>query len=99
MRDFSPESLDVLSNSPAIQPPAGVESNFSNPENRNPLLLVVTSLLFGIMGIFFLIRVYTKSFIVRKYSWDDCKSNLFIAMTGNMTDAKHSDCGICCCEC
>lgn len=70
-RDFPPGSFNALSNSPATQPPAGVESNFSNPRNQSQLLLVVTSFLLGIMGIFFLIRVYTKSFMVRKYSWDD----------------------------
>lgn len=58
----------------AYPPPVGIESNFVNPENRNRPLYVVTSLLLGIMILFIINRAYTKTFIVRKYSWDDRKS-------------------------
>lgn len=80
---LTPESLDVLSNYSVIQPPAGISSDFLNPKTQNQPLLGVTSLLLGIMGIFFLNRVYTKSFIVRKYSWDDL--TLTFGVVGSIT--------------
>lgn len=70
---LTPQQLASLSDYPTLQPPAGVKSNFANPQSQNVPLFVVTSLLLGTMGAFVLNRVYTKMFIVRKYSWDDCK--------------------------
>lgn len=81
---LSSGSLDVLSKYPLMQPPAGVESNFSNPKNQNRQFLIVSSILLGIMGLFFLNRLYTKIFILGKYFWDDCRSNLLPSV-----DRKH----------
>lgn len=65
---FDPSTLKFI---PALEPPPGVTPNFTNPENRNALVIVVGSILMGIMILFYAIRVYTKHFIARKYSWDD----------------------------
>lgn len=64
---------NVLNTLPALQPPAGVESNFVNPKGRGYILNTVASVLFCLMVCLFAIRVYTKLFIVRKLAWDDCK--------------------------
>ncbi|MCJ1437582.1 hypothetical protein MMC27_006969 [Xylographa pallens] len=69
---LTPEELNALSNVPALAPPPGIESDFINPQNQSLSFLLVTSILFGIMTIFFLNRIYTKAFIIRKYTWDDC---------------------------
>ncbi|CAF9937181.1 hypothetical protein IMSHALPRED_011049, partial [Imshaugia aleurites] len=63
--------LSVLKNLPALQPPAGVESNFVNPEDRGYLLNSVATVLFCLMVCLFANRVYTKLCIVRKAGWDD----------------------------
>lgn len=62
--DLTPEQLRLLSNISVIQPPAGVKPNLVDPTNHNTPLSVGTSLLFV------LFQVYTKIYIVRKFSWD-----------------------------
>ena len=71
---LTPQELDALSGVPALAPPPGVQSNFVNPQNQSLSFYIVTSILFVAMVIFFSNRAYTKLFIVRKYSWDDCTS-------------------------
>ena len=68
---LTPEELNALSDVPALSPPPGIQSNFVNPQNQTLSFLLVTSILFGMMGIFFVNRVYTKAFIIKKYTWDD----------------------------
>lgn len=64
---------NILNTLPALQPPAGVEPNFVNPEDRGYLLNSVATVLFCLMVCLFGNRVYTKLFIVRKANWDDRK--------------------------
>ncbi|MCJ1421743.1 hypothetical protein MMC32_008109 [Xylographa parallela] len=68
---LTPEELNALSDVPALAPPPGIESQFVNPQNQSLSFLLVTSILFGVMTIFFLNRTYTKAFIIRRYTWDD----------------------------
>lgn len=74
LANLTAEELSALSDYPALQPPSGIEPNFATPESQNQPLIIVSSLLLGIMGLFFLNRVYIKTFVSRRYSWDDCKS-------------------------
>ena len=60
---------------PAALPPPGVESNPVNPEDRGYVGIAVGSVLTALMTTFFLARVYTKSVVVKKFTWDDCKSS------------------------
>ena len=71
--NLDPQELQALSHTPAIQPPPGVEPNFVNPASNRQPLIVITSLFLGLTSIFALTRAYVKTFINRKYSWDDCK--------------------------
>ncbi|MCJ1243457.1 hypothetical protein MMC30_000654 [Trapelia coarctata] len=71
LNDFSPEELNALTNVSAAPPPSGTTSNFTNPENNDRVFNIISSLLLGIMIVVFMIRMYTKTFVVRKYSWDD----------------------------
>jgi hypothetical protein len=57
---------------PAMEPPAGVVPNFANPESKGHIAIVVGSILTALMVCFFAIRAYTKLFILRKLTWDDC---------------------------
>ena len=63
----------ILNTRPALHPPAGVKSNFVNPEDRGDISNAVLTVLFCLMGCIFANRIYTKLFIVRKTSWDDCE--------------------------
>lgn len=63
----------IRNNLPALQPPAGVESNFINPEDRGYIQNTVSTVLFSFMVILFANRVYTKLSVIRKVGWDDCE--------------------------
>ena len=71
--DLSGLTMQELSIIPVRMPPNGVKSNFGDAPNNNKPMFAVTSPFLVIMALFFLNRMYTKSCIVRKYSWDDCK--------------------------
>ena len=66
-------SLSDILNSPLSPPPAGVESNFINPESDGYVLIVIESICLVLMVCFTAIRVYAKGFVARKVTWDDCK--------------------------
>ena len=75
---LSPDELaglppSILYTYPALQPPAGVEPNFVNPEDRGYILNSVATVLFCFMVCLFANRVYVKIFVIRKASWDDCE--------------------------
>ena len=57
---------------PAAEPPLGVQSNLTNPEDRGYIILVMGFVLLALMLFFYSIRMYTKLFVVRKSTWDDC---------------------------
>ena len=61
---------------PALAPPAGVVPNFTNPESKGPIFVIVGTILLVLMVVFLSNRIYTKSFIVRKLSWDDLAVSL-----------------------
>ena len=63
----------VLNSLPALSPPPGVQRNYIDPEDRGRVLTSVATVLFCLSTSFFLNRVYTKIFIIRKASWDDCE--------------------------
>ncbi|KAF6238584.1 hypothetical protein HO173_003089 [Letharia columbiana] len=62
---------NMLNSLPALQPPAGVQPNFVNPEDRGYILNSVATVLLCLMVSLFANRVYTKLFIIRKMGWDD----------------------------
>ena len=66
----SPSVFDLI---PVSQPPPGVESNFVNPEDEGYVMIAAGSVFIGLMLIFCMIRLYSKAFIVRRASWDDCE--------------------------
>jgi len=67
----SPEVLALLELVPAHQPPNGTKPNFANPPSRGDLQVQITSVVFGLMMVFFLNRAYVKLWLMRKVSWDD----------------------------
>lgn len=62
---------NMLNSLPALQPPAGVQPNFVNPEDRGYISNSVATVLLCLMVSLFANRVYTKLFIIRKMGWDD----------------------------
>ena len=73
---MDPATLTLLNTLPALPPPLGVESNFENPYSQGPILTAVGSVIITLMMLFFSVRMYTKMFIQKKFSWDDCMCDL-----------------------
>lgn len=63
-----PAILDTI---PALAPPEGLQSNFVNPQSKGYILNAVATFLFGLAVLFYAVRVYSKTRIVRMTSWDD----------------------------
>lgn len=95
LANLTPEQL---SSYPALQPPPGVVPNFMHPENQNRPLLVATSIELGIMIVFVLNRFYSKSVLIRKYSWDDCQSSFTQFELESVANTSNSDSPACCCK-
>ncbi len=67
------QTPEQLSSIPLQPPPDGMQPNFGDAETNSTPMYVVCSLFLAIMLCFFVNRIYTKSCIVRSYSWDDGK--------------------------
>lgn len=66
-----PEVLAMLANMSAIPAPDDVVVNLVNPSSRGDMQIIVSSVILAISMLFFINRVYTKLFLMRKLSWDD----------------------------
>ena len=79
LTELTPEQF---SSTPAGSPPNGVQPNFGEAANHNTPMYVVCSLFLTIMLCFYVNRIYTKIYIVRRWSWDDGKPRLYWATNG-----------------
>lgn len=75
---FDPEliksiPLAVLKTIPAGQPPPGINPNFADPPTRVPIILGICAAFLVLAVICFVIRIYTKLAVAKKWTWDDCK--------------------------
>lgn len=58
--------MDAILNGPAMAPPTGETSNFSNPPNENPLAIGVLVTMIVISTLCVLIRLYARVYLLRK---------------------------------
>lgn len=60
-----------LNTIPVDPPPLGVTADLKNPQSRRPEILAIGIPFITIASIFFLIRVYVKAAIIKKWRLDD----------------------------
>lgn len=65
------QQFDAWLIGPASNPPPGVASNFSNGPSRHKYDVACQTICLTIVTILFVIRVYTKSRVLRSPGWDD----------------------------
>lgn len=70
IESIPPEILKTL---PAGTPPPGIQPNFSDPPTLFPAILGVGTAFLVLALLCFLIRIYTKFTISKRWGWDDCK--------------------------
>ena len=75
--------ISLLSNLPALAPPAGVVPNLVNPENQNVICYVSLTICIFVTTLAVMARSYTKAYIVRKMEWEDCKFAAIISTANN----------------
>ena len=73
----SAAELAAFENYPLQAPPAGQTSNFIDPVTRGPAVIILCSIFIAIMWPIFLLRIYSKVWLIRKFWWDDGKNLLF----------------------
>ncbi|CZT23557.1 uncharacterized protein RCC_09271 [Ramularia collo-cygni] len=61
-----------MSSTPAAPPPAGVTANFTNPETTHRVFgLVITGVGLSLMTAIMILRMYTKTVMVRLFGIED----------------------------
>ena len=63
----------VLASTPSMKPPDGAVADFDGPMLWRTTGISITSVFLALALGFVAIRVYTKTIIVGKGSWDDCE--------------------------
>lgn len=58
---------------PALQPPPGITSNFDNPYNIKPEINAALGVCLGVSTVLVWLRLYTRFFIIKCHGWEDCK--------------------------
>lgn len=58
--------MDAILNGPAMAPPAGETSDFTNPPNENPLAIGVLVTMIVISTLCVLVRLYARVYLLRK---------------------------------
>ena len=71
--DQAHAALQKLLQGPAGPPPAGVVSNFDNPQNHHNILYVTAALTLSFATCAVSIRIFTKLFLLRSMGYEDCK--------------------------
>ncbi|KAI4178328.1 MAG: hypothetical protein LQ346_007490 [Caloplaca aetnensis] len=72
LANLTSHQLAALSDVPMLAPPPGVKPSLRDPEHNSKPFFIVTSILLFLMAILIINRAYAKTYIVRKYTWDDC---------------------------
>lgn len=63
--NFSPDG-------PVFPPPEGRQSNWIDPEDQTTFIITSHAICLVFVTVFVVLRLYTKVFIARKISLDDC---------------------------
>jgi hypothetical protein len=68
---LTPKEIAILKMTPAIPPPTDVLPDFESPPTIKNIQYGITSPLLALMLLGFLNRIYVKTFLMKKYGWDD----------------------------
>lgn len=67
----------------ALPPPTGVTPNFVNPPSIAKYNVICQIVCMPVTTVFVCIRLYTRCFIHRKITGDDCKLSYLVLFDGN----------------
>ena len=64
---------------PLQLPPRGQIFEFDNRDTRGPAIVILCSIFLAIMWLVFILRLYSKVWVIRRFGWDDGKRRIFLA--------------------
>ncbi|TVY39345.1 Satratoxin biosynthesis SC1 cluster protein [Lachnellula subtilissima] len=67
-----PAVLAAILDGPALEPPKGVKPNFNSHDTIAIYIWPTVLLGLSLSTVFLILRIYTKHFITRSMSWEDC---------------------------
>ena len=70
---LTPQELQALLDGPAAKPPSGVTSNLNTSSNLDGAFLAILTLCLLFATLCLILRMYTKSFIIRSIVLEDCE--------------------------
>ncbi|KAL9049450.1 MAG: hypothetical protein Q9162_007217 [Coniocarpon cinnabarinum] len=71
----------LLNQLPGLTPPSGVTPNFVDPPSHGDVFIIYASIMLALVLILFSVRIYTKAYIIRKWTWDDLSCSLGVLFT------------------
>ena len=74
-----------MANVGALPAPPGVEPNFIDPLNQNLAHDILHAVGLSVVSVFFVIRLYTRYFIIRRLGWDDCEWKISLSKLAVLT--------------
>ena len=86
----TPSELGNLLNGPALQPPPGVEPNFTNPHNSKTVIVAIEAICLALPTLAIFMRIYTQACITRKLVLEDCRCFLFSSLMLWLTYLRHN---------
>ena len=75
----TPGQFKKLLDGPAVGPPAGVTPSLDNPPNLDTISHLTYSLCVSSASLVVAIRMYTKHFLIRSITYEDCECGVFVA--------------------
>ena len=69
--------IQMLLNGPAGKPPEGVTPNFADQANLETTTIDILTVGMALTTLAVAIRMYTKSFLIRSLTYEDCKYQSF----------------------
>ncbi|KAL9060033.1 MAG: hypothetical protein Q9162_000883 [Coniocarpon cinnabarinum] len=62
---------EILKQIPAASPPPGIVSNLNDPYDKGNVLVIVSTIFLAIGLTAYIIRLFAKVFLLKKFFWDD----------------------------
>ena len=88
------QQMQALLDGPALVPPPGIKPNFVNPENQTRYFVLTIVLTVTVSTFALLMRVYTKTCLIRKVGWEDCTLYLASNHDGDPDCCRYIDFGV-----
>ncbi len=82
--------LQALLDGPAGKPPAGVVTDFQDSANLNTAVILSATFCIMIPALAVLMRMYTKVYLFKSTTYEDCKRNCYPSFCNVLTPIRRT---------